>query len=174
MFDFPSETPKTCFAHHSDRDLHAGIRQYCSLWLSSALLRTDAALDTARQTNHCVVQLDTMGNVLGVSLPIQQQYFSTAVSWVVSSPVELLFHHHDQEECAGFLTKTILPKQAVLLREKYEDALMYTVVRKAHGHAAILADHGWKAFDPEFELVLSREQTGAKCQRDDLWFKAPR
>lgn len=174
MFDFPSGATKNCFANHTDRALHADICAYCRLWPNLALQRTDAALSEARKTDHSVAQVDENGKVLGVSLPIPQTFISQAVTWrSVTTAVELLFHHHDREVSGGFLARTILPKQVVLLRQKYEDALIYMVVRKAHGHAAILKDHGWTEFDPEFELILSREHTGARYCANDLWFRAP-
>lgn len=138
------------------------------------LQRNDQALEKARRTCHCVVQQDVHGELIGVSLPIPQLYVQSPFGGtLVSSAIEMEIRHSDSYAYDTFLARYVLPRQIALLAQANGRALIYAVPDANTSHEAILREHGWVPFEPEFELVLSREQTGVKYDCDKTWLKCP-
>lgn len=168
----PAQAP--CIAHGSDRNLHVGIESYCQRRSSfdPRFQRSKHAITMAWRTNHCVVDKDINDRVTGLSVPFKQSYISRmGPEHSVTTAVEVLFHHDDEWRRMEFTAEFVLSGQIPLLAQKYEDAMIYTVVRARHGYTKVLCDHGWHPFDPETELMLSRGQTGALPRCDELWFQ---
>lgn len=170
-----ASTKKTVIVHQSDQAHASKLRAYLRSRPELALQRSETALKAALKTDHCALQKNARGIVLGVSLALPQIYFSRAVSWQsVFTAIEIVLHHRGGLEGREFLTDSILSGQVPLLRQKYQDVPIYMVVRRAHGYAGFLDAHGWEPFDePDEDMIRSREHTGARCCPDDLWFKLP-
>lgn len=170
--DTPVSGLRECYAHCSNQALHEKIRTYCLSVADLGFRRKDVAFAKARETDHCALVIDSADRIQAISVPIPQTYVSGAAPWLsVPSPVEILFHQRDTMVGHNFLTEVILSRQAILLKQRYEGALIYTVIREAYGYAGILRAHGWEEFEPETGLVLCREQTGALYRADERWFR---
>lgn len=170
MLDTIQSTTTASFIHGSDKRLFDQMVEFCGTIPDLAFRRTKNAFRKAHQTDHIAVEKQMWGDIRGVSLPFPQlqEYgpFQTSVG-----AVEILFHHVDEKECPGFLSRIVLPRQVELLSQKYPDLPIYTVVRESSPCVGVLRDHGWDEFELTFELIKGRERTGARFRVNDLWFR---
>ena len=162
------------FADGSDAALHDQIRAYLSSELRPVLQRTSQCLEKARRTDHCVTEHGVHGGLIGVSLPIPQLFVRSPLRHTsVSSAIEMEIHHSHSFAYDTFLRQYVLPSQIAHLAEAHENALIYAVIEAKASYGDVFRDHGWITFEPEYELVLSREQTGVRYDRNTTWLKRP-
>jgi len=112
-------------------------------------------------------------DIEAVSLTIPYDMEKWTNIYFASVPIVELFLSAQDSICTeDFLRKVVLSRQVAMLRYRLDKVKIFTVL-KCEKNMSTFFDHGWKKFEPDFELILKWEKRGEAFNPDYIWVQAP-